>query len=199
MPEYRGFGPTVWALRNGEEYTGATLFKIVEEMDAGPILEQRKIFIDNQDYIGDVVNKVTETYINMIESLFDKIVTGNINLVEQNHEKATYTCKSLPSDFKIFWDRDAESIRNMIRSYSAPYSGSYCFCEGKKITILKADVDTTKKYVGYFPGRVVRIDKGLGVYIATSNGLLLIRDVRVDDGDVVNASNIINKISMTLE
>jgi methionyl-tRNA formyltransferase len=135
----------------------------------------------------------------MIELLFDKIVIGDINLVEQNHEKATYTCKSLPSNFKICWDSDAESIRNMIRTYSAPYSGSYCFCEGKKITILKADVDTTKKYVGYFSGRVVRIDKSLGVYISISNGLLLIRDVRVDDGDVVNASIIINKISMTLE
>jgi methionyl-tRNA formyltransferase len=199
LPEYRGFGPTVWALRNGEKYTGATLFKIVEEMDAGPILEQRKIPIDAQDYIGDVVNRVTETYINMIESLFDKIAADDIVLVEQDHKKATYTCKSLPSDFKICWNSDADSIRNMIRAYSPPYPGSYCFCEGKKITVLKADVDKTKKYVGYIPGRVIRIDKSIGVYIATSNGLLLIRDVRVNDGAVVNASKIINKISMTLE
>lgn len=199
LPEYRGFGPSVWALRNGEKYTGATLFKIVEEMDAGPIVEQYKIPIEEHEYIGDIVNKVTEKYLEIIDSVFYKLINNDINLVEQNHENATYTCKSLPSDFKILWDKDAKSIRNMIRAYSAPYSGSYCFCEGKKITILKADVDLSRKYVGYFPGRVVRIDKSVGVYIATSNGLLLIRDVRVDDGEVVNASNVINKISMTLE
>lgn len=199
LPEYRGFGPSVWAVKNGENYTGATLFKIVEEMDAGPIIEQRKITIENDDYIVDVVNKVTETYIEIIDLVFAKLLNNDFILVEQDHQKATYTCKSLPSDFKISWNRDAESIRNMIRAYSNPYSGSYCYCEGKKITILNADVDNSKKYVGTFPGRVVKIEKGIGVYIATSDSLLLVRDIKVDDGEVVNASHIFNKISMTLE
>jgi methionyl-tRNA formyltransferase len=145
------------------------------------------------------VNKVTDTYLDIIDSVFARLINNDVKLIEQSHENATYTCKSLPSDFKICWDTDAESIRNMIRAYSTPYPGSFCFCEGNKITILKADVDITKKYVGYFPGRVVKIEKNIGVYIATSNGLLLISDIRVNDGEIVNASKVFNKISMTLE
>jgi methionyl-tRNA formyltransferase len=199
LPMYRGFGPTVWAMRNGENFTGASLFKIAEEMDEGPLLEQRKITITNDDYIGDVVNKITQTYVDILECVFPKLSRNKFDLVEQNHKKATYTCKSIPGDFKIDWSNTAESIRNMIRAYSPPYPGSFCYLNGKKITILKADIDESKKYVGLFPGRVVRIVKGLGVYIATSDALLLIREIRVDDGEKVNASSVIDKISMTLE
>ena len=198
LPEYRGFGPSVWAMRNGESYTGATLFQIVEEMDAGPIVEQQKIPIKDDEYIGDIVNKVTDTYVSMIKRLFKTIKNGSLTLREQKHENATYTCKSIPTDFLINWNKSAESIRNLIRAYSSPYPGSYTFLEGEKIVILTADVDLNKKYVGSIPGRVVKIEKKIGVYISTGNGLLLIKDVRINDGSIINASNIIKKISITL-
>ena len=30
LPTYRGFAPTVWAIANGEDHTGVTLFRIAE-------------------------------------------------------------------------------------------------------------------------------------------------------------------------
>ena len=141
LPYYRGFGPSVWAVRNGEEYTGATLFKIVEEMDAGAIVTQRKVFIDDTDYIKDVVNNVTETYLDIIEDVMPNLIVDKLKLTEQNHLKATFTCKSMPQDFKINWKDSANNIRNLIRSYSPPYSGSFCFLNGEKLTILTADIN----------------------------------------------------------
>lgn len=199
LPQYRGFGPSVWAVRNGEQYTGATLFKIAEEMDAGPILEQRKILIHENDYIADVVNNVTETYLEILESTFHKLRSGNFSLSEQDHERATYTCKSLPEDFRVDWKQSAFTIRNLVRAYAPPYSGCYFYLEGNKVVILEADVITEHKYVGLVPGRIIKIENGIGVYVGTGENLILIRNVMLKDQVVVNSSEIINRISLTLE
>lgn len=127
LPEYRGFGPSVWALRNGEKYTGASLFKISDKMDEGPIVTKKKVWISNDDYIGDVVDKVTNAYLGILDEYIPRFRDENYTLLEQDHSSATYTCKSVPCDFKIDWNQPAVHIRDLIRSYAFPYPGAFCY------------------------------------------------------------------------
>ena len=41
LPKYRGAAPINWAIVRGEERTGCTVFRIVQALDAGPILTSR--------------------------------------------------------------------------------------------------------------------------------------------------------------
>ena len=41
LPKYRGAAPFQWTILNGEEKAGVTVFKLVQRMDAGPILTTR--------------------------------------------------------------------------------------------------------------------------------------------------------------
>ncbi len=41
LPKYRGAAPFQWTIINGEEKAGVTVFKLVQRMDAGPILTTR--------------------------------------------------------------------------------------------------------------------------------------------------------------
>src|ERR1043166_1026539 len=41
LPKYRGAAPVNWAIVNGETETGVTTMRIVQELDAGPVLLQR--------------------------------------------------------------------------------------------------------------------------------------------------------------
>ena len=43
LPEYRGFAPTVWAIVNGRDHTGATLCHMADEVDSGDIVDQERI------------------------------------------------------------------------------------------------------------------------------------------------------------
>ncbi len=52
LPAYRGAAPIQWAVINGDEFTGVTVFRLVEKMDAGPILMQRRTGI-GQDETSD--------------------------------------------------------------------------------------------------------------------------------------------------
>ena len=48
LPRWRGAAPVEHALLNGDQQTGITIFKLIEEMDAGPIISQFKIDINQQ-------------------------------------------------------------------------------------------------------------------------------------------------------
>lgn len=174
LPKYRGFGPTVWAMRNGESYTGTTLFKISEKVDEGPILFQEKVEIANDDYIGDVIEKITAINEKLIVSALNILQSNNFQLLEQDHRQATYTCKNIPSDFLIDWNLTAKDILFLIKSYSRPYPGAYTYFKKSKVIIYRARIDCKDyKYIGYIPGRVKSINTDGTVSIFCGDGQVL--------------------------
>lgn len=80
LPEYRGFSPTVWAIINGEDHTGVTLFKIAEEVDAGDIVDQERVPIGPDDTIAVVIERVTQTYLDLLERNLDGLINGTVRL-----------------------------------------------------------------------------------------------------------------------
>jgi folate-dependent phosphoribosylglycinamide formyltransferase PurN len=49
LPHYAGVAPYFWALRNGEPEAGVTVHLMSGEVDAGPILRQRRLTIEPRD------------------------------------------------------------------------------------------------------------------------------------------------------
>ena len=199
LPKYRGFAPTVWAMINGEQETGVTLFEVVEEVDAGDIIDQKLVPIDDTDTIADVVDKVTQTYLDLISTNFDALITGTATPKPQNHDIATFTCKWTPNDSLIHWDRSSQAIYNLIRATTQPYPGAFCYLDGKKLTIWSAELQSNPRdYVARVTGRVAEIYKGEGTVILTGDSTILLKDVQLDGEDITNASNVLKSPSQTL-
>jgi len=198
LPKYRGFSPSVWAVRNGETYTGATLFKMSSGMDEGDILDQREVPILDHHYIDKVVDNVTKTYLLMIEKNFDNLTKGTFELIPQMHSEATYTCNLQPIDFHINWNQRASEIINLIRAYTYPYSHAFFFCDSKKVRVKKAFVVTDHVYVGIIPGRVVGIHHEVGVDIVCADHVIRVTEIIRDDDSVCSADQVVNKLSYTL-
>ncbi len=199
LPLYRGFSPTVWAIINGEKQTGVSLFKITDKMDEGDIVDQIVVPIRETDYIYDVMQHVTNAYLSIIEKNFYSLVSGVVQLKSQEHDNATYTCKRVPEDNVIEWDKSATEIYNLIRACSKPYSGAYTFLRGKRIVIWKAELlKSYRKYIGCVAGRVVEIIPDKGVIVLAGHGALLINEVQLDDGINTCASLCITSIKDTL-
>ena len=49
MPKYRGAAPINWAILNGEPKTGVSVFRLVDRMDAGPVLIRRETMIGSTE------------------------------------------------------------------------------------------------------------------------------------------------------
>lgn len=199
LPAYRGFSPTVWAMMNGEDYTGVTLFKMVEDYDRGPMVGQARVPIASDETIDVITDRVTEAYLGVLETHFEALVSGTPTLTPQDESCATYTCKLLPEDFGIDWSWPTERIYNLIRAVTKPYAGAYTTINGQNLTIWAAKrLPETPRYVGRIPGRVIEILPGQGVKVLTGDGVLLLTHVQLEGQYAAPADEVLNRISFTL-
>jgi methionyl-tRNA formyltransferase len=199
LPAYRGFSPTVWAIINGEDHTGVTLFDIAEEMDSGDIIDQELVPIGPDDTIAIVMERVTQTYLDLLERNIDNLTSGTAARYPQDHSRATYTRKRLPEDNEIDWGLPAEKIYNLVRAVTKPYPGAYTYLNGKKMYIWSANVlKDYDEYIRRIPGRVVKLYIGSGAVVLTGDNPLLIRDVQIEAHPIVCASDALNGVGLTL-
>lgn len=199
LPKYRGFSPTVWAIVNGETETGATLFRIAEDVDSGDVVDQERIPIYGDDTIANVMERVTQAYLLLIERNIDALLSGIASLVPQIHEHATFTCMRLPDDNLIDWGQSTQQIYNLIRATTLPYPGAYTYFDGRILRIWSAEVvKHFPTYVGRISGRVVSIVSGIGVTVLTGDGAILVKEVSIDNQDIVPAPEVITRMSTTL-
>lgn len=199
LPRYRGFAPTVWAMINGETETGVTLFRTADELDAGDILDQRRIAIGKCDTIADVMERLTLVYLEMVESNFSSLLAGSAKSYSQDNSLATYTCKWTPADAQIIWSKSAREIYNVIRATSQPYPGAYTYLDGQKITIWSAELPTdARRYVASVPGRVAGFVSDEGATVLTGDGSIVLKAVQLEGQPIVNASRLLTSPSLTL-
>ncbi|MBZ0290213.1 MAG: methionyl-tRNA formyltransferase-like protein [Anaerolineae bacterium] len=199
LPAYRGFSPTVWALINGEDHTGVTLFEMVEDYDAGAIIGQARVPVSPDATIATVTEQVTDAYLALLETHLSALTTGNAPRRPQDDAQATYTCKLLPEDFRIDWSWPTARIYNLIRAVTAPYAGAYTTLNGQKLIVWSAQrVPDERRYVGRIPGRVIDIRAGEGVTILTGDGMLRLTRVQLEGQEAAAADSVLNKISFTL-
>jgi len=199
LPQYRGFAPTVWAMINGETETGVTMFHLVEQMDAGDIIDQVAVPIGGDDTIQEVMGRVTEGYLYLLEKNMPLLVKGQAPRKPQDHSLATFTCKRMPEDNEIDWSATTETIYNLIRAVTHPYPGAFTWYKNQKLIIWSASpLRDNVQYAGRIPGRVVEIRSGDGVVVLTGNGRLLIKSVQREGEQEQCSSEFLTSITCQL-
>ncbi len=199
LPHYRGFSPTVWSMINGEDHTGVSLFEISDQVDFGDIVDQQRILIGPDEPIASVIERVTESYLGLLERNVELLIQGKAPRFPQDHRQATYTCKRIPEDNWIDWADSTQNIYNLIRAVSAPYPGAHTRLSGKVLRVWAAQkVSEPHVYVGRIPGRVIEIRPKEGSMVLTGDGMLLLTEVQLEGGVVQCASEVLNSTSQTL-
>jgi methionyl-tRNA formyltransferase len=199
LPSYRGFSPTVWAILNGESHTGVSLFEIADETDAGDVVDQQRVPIGPDEGIAEVLEKVTEAYLELLGRNLDALLRGTAARRPQDHAQATYGCRRLPEDNRIDWRSPSSQVYNLVRAAGAPYPGAYTFLDGRKLRIWEARRPSPeRRFAGSVPGRVVEVRAGEGTTVLTGDGALQLTRVQTDEGEVVCAAEILNGLSQTL-
>lgn len=142
LPRYRGGSPLVWAIINGEPTVGTTVFQFCDGVDNGPILEQVEVPLADTDSIGDALRLIETSLLDTFPDKWLSFLRGEIDLVEQNDNQATYCGQRIPDDGHIDWTQPAQAVHNFVRAQSSPYPGAFCYLEERKITIWKTAVDS---------------------------------------------------------
>lgn len=139
LPKYRGASPIQYAILNGDEKTGVTIMRMVEKLDAGPIILQKEINISPKEAFKILHDKLAEIGAEMLIHILPKLSTGEVAFQPQDDTQATFTKILTKEDGKIDWHKPAVEIERQIRAL-AEWPGAYTSFKGKALKILEADM-----------------------------------------------------------
>lgn len=155
LPKYRGPTPIQSTILNGEKISGTTLFLLDEEIDNGPILEQRSIELDenNPPTYLELEKILADISANLVFKTIPLYLESKITPSLQDKEKATYTKKFVTQDAFISAEDLKEAINissskslNVLRKIKAfnPEPGVWTVLDNKRIKLLDAEIKDGK-------------------------------------------------------
>lgn len=177
LPKYRGFAPTAWAIINGENKTGVTLFKIDDQgVDAGDIFKQKIINIGRKDTAEKIYPRIVRASVQLYLEFLKAFRQGKVKWIKQNHALATFAKRRTPDDGRINWNQPARKVFDFIRALTPPYPYSWIEFQGKRIFIKKAVLPEKGLKCFGKPGTAISISKK-GALIACQDRCLLIKEI----------------------
>jgi len=139
LPKWRGAAPIQRSIMNLDRETGVSIMKIVEELDAGPVMQQDKIKI-NENIDSLTLSKVlSHLGAKSILKAIKKISNGEEIFQEQNHDQATYAKKILKEEGHINWSQSAKMILAKINGLN-PNPGAWFEYHKQRYKVLKAKI-----------------------------------------------------------
>jgi methionyl-tRNA formyltransferase len=165
LPELRGGAPIHYAILQGKEKTGVTIMYMVEKLDAGDILTQVEVPIDEKDNVGTLHDKLSSAGSKLLSETIPALIRGEITPIKQNDEEATFAYNIKREQEKIDWSKTGEEIYNHIRGLN-PWPVAYTTLNGQVMKIWWGEkVVSSKKGA---PGVVLDIEAD-GFIVATGN------------------------------
>ena len=127
LPRWRGAAPIEHALLNGDKETGVTIFKLVQEMDAGPILAKDVISVDQHINKKELTEKLNKLGTKLLTSVLPKFFNEDVFLAPQDNSKVTHAHKILPNMRQLDFNNEVEIVHNRIRAFSPKPSAWFLF------------------------------------------------------------------------
>lgn len=116
LPAWRGAAPVQHAIRAGDEVTGATTFRVVEAMDAGPTFGVMTEGIRPRDTAGDLLVRLAEGGAGLLVATLDGIEEGRLEAREQPEDGASAAPKVTVEDARVDWSAPAVGVDRLVRS-----------------------------------------------------------------------------------
>lgn len=134
LPAYRGAAPVQRAVWAGEEISGATTFRIVKAMDAGPVFGTMTQALAPDETSGSLFEKLTEGGAKLLVSMLDGIEDGTLEAREQPTDGVSYADKITVDDARIDWTQNAVAIDRQVRACT-PAPGAWTLLDGERFKV----------------------------------------------------------------
>ena len=161
LPAWRGAAPVQHAIIAGDRTTGATTFRIVLELDAGPIYATVTEPILGTDTAGDLLDRLADKGAELMVRTLDGIEDGTLDPRPQPESSTSYAAKITVENAKIDWTAPADVIHRLIRgTYPAP--GAWTTFGGERFKINSAEPAAAQLTPGALEITKRTVDVGTG-------------------------------------
>ncbi len=175
LPELRGAAPVNWAIIRGYSETGVTIMRMVEQLDAGPMILKQSCDIDPQATAGALLEHLAELGGRTLLDALSLIEAGEAKEETQDEEAASYAPKLGADDVRIDWTLPAVELDRWIRG-ADPVPAAWSELGDLRVRIFAPRV--VARAAEADPGTVVAADPRVGLEVATGSGVLGIGELQ---------------------
>jgi methionyl-tRNA formyltransferase len=173
LPKYRGAAPVHRAVIAGDKETGVTIMRVVEALDAGPMLSRVVRSIGEDETSLDVERGLADLGAGMLLQAVDALAEGRAVEIPQNDSDATYARKIERADGVIEWSRPATEIHNQIRGLH-PWPHAFAELSGERVILLRSAVDDASLMTPNSPPGSILLARGDDLRVQTGAGVLAV-------------------------
>jgi len=177
LPRHRGAAPIHRAVIAGDAETGITIMRVVQALDAGPMIAAAKRRIGPNETSAELESELARIGAQLLVETLDHI--GSLAEVAQDDTLATYAHRLTKEDGLIDWTRSAADIHNQVRGLH-PWPHAHTFLDGARLILLH----TTREFEGVdahaaaLPGAITSTKDAL--LVTTGQGVLRILELQAE-------------------
>ena len=134
LPAWRGAAPVQHALMAGDEVTGATTFRIVRELDAGPTYGLMTERVRPDDTAGSLLARLADGGAGLLVATLDGIADGSLEARPQPADGVSFAPKITVDDAHVDWAEPAMAVDRRIRACT-PAPGAWTTFGGERVKL----------------------------------------------------------------
>jgi methionyl-tRNA formyltransferase len=134
LPSWRGAAPVQHAILHGDDVTGATTFRVVAELDAGPVYGVLTEPVRPDDTTGDLLDRLSRSGAELLVATLDGIEAGTAEPVPQPGDGVSFAPKITTADARVDWKLPARAVDRLIRACT-PDPGAWTELEGSRLKL----------------------------------------------------------------
>ena len=191
LPKWRGAAPVQWAILEGDEVSGITIFKLDKGMDTGPIYIQEEIHIGDEASTEDLLDLMAQRGGNRILDAV-AMITSAQRPKPQSQSGISLAPKISKEMGAIDWSKPAVAILRQLRAL-AERPGTYSFFRETKVNIHSAKLSPITDHA-HKPGDIW--SDGSLLYVMSADMVLELGDItpagkkRMSAGDFMRGARI---------
>lgn len=140
LPRWRGAAPIQRAIMAGDEKTGISVMRLVEELDAGDVMLVRETPIDPNETAGDVEGRLAKMGADTLLEALDLLDQGKAEFIPQDSSGVTLAPPIETSEAKIDWNQSVRDVHNRVRALN-PKPGAFTADPKRRIKILRTRIN----------------------------------------------------------
>jgi methionyl-tRNA formyltransferase len=191
LPKYRGPEPVARTLLNGDSHTGVCIVKVVEKMDAGPILGVTRVPVPPEMTTPEMEDQLSVVGADLLVDVLDLIQERKAIEIPQEEREASYAKKFEKNDGRIDWRKPAQKIQNFVRAL-IPYPCAFTFLGGKqRVVIWKVKGSRYPQKPDHRPGTILAVEKE-SIRIACADGEVTVLELQPENKRRMSAAEFVN-------
>jgi len=177
LPAWRGAAPVHHAILHGDDVTGATTFRVVAELDAGPVYGVLTEPVRPGDTTGDLLERLARSGAELLVATLDGMEAGTLQAIPQPAEGVSFAPKITTADARVDWKLPAHLVDRLIRACT-PDPGAWTEHEDARLKLGPVSVSGAADAPDLAPGELLA--ERHAVYVGTGSRPVRLGEVQAE-------------------